>query len=52
MRIFGVEIANEGCGVSIDDIVTEHQHTYVARALLGWRPAGWVDPASVRPTNG
>jgi hypothetical protein len=51
MRIFGVEIMNEGCGVSIDDIVTEQQHTYVARAMINWRPDGWVDPAAVKPTN-
>jgi hypothetical protein len=36
MRIFGVEILNEGYGVSIDDIVSEQQHTYVARGILGW----------------
>lgn len=36
MRIFGVELLNEGSGVSIDDIVTEQQHTYVARDLIGW----------------
>jgi hypothetical protein len=51
MRIFGVEIMNEGCGVSIDDIVTEQQHTYVARAMINWRPDGYVDPASVKATN-
>jgi hypothetical protein len=36
MRIFGVELLNEGYGVSIDDIVSEQQHTYVARTVLGW----------------
>ena len=40
MRIFGVEILNEGSGVSIDDIVTEQQHTYAARSMLGWTPVG------------
>jgi len=30
MRIFGVQIINEGFGVSIDDIVTEMQYTFVA----------------------
>jgi hypothetical protein len=40
MRIFGVEILNEGYGVSIDDIVSEQQMTYVARTLVGWRPVG------------
>jgi hypothetical protein len=38
MRIYGVEILNEGCGVSIDDVMTEQQMTYVARTLVGWRP--------------
>lgn len=38
MRIFGVEILNEGYGVSIDDIVSETQMTYVARTLVPWRP--------------
>ena len=38
MRIFGVEILNEGYGVSIDDIVSEQQHTYVARTIIGWQP--------------
>ena len=40
MRIFGVELLNEGYGVSIDDIVSEMQHTYVARTMVGWRPIG------------
>ena len=38
MRIFGIEILNEGYGVSIDDIVSEQQHTYVARSILPWTP--------------
>jgi hypothetical protein len=50
MRIFGVEIMNEGCGVSIDDIVTEQQHTYVARTIIGWRPVKYIDPATKKPT--
>ena len=40
MRIYGVEILNEGYGVSIDDIVSEQQMTYVARTIVGWRPVG------------
>jgi hypothetical protein len=36
MRIYGVELLNEGYGVSIDDIVSEQQHTYVARTIIGW----------------
>jgi len=38
MHILGVELINEGSGVSIDDIVTETQMTFVARAIVGWRP--------------
>tara|TARA_Y100000310_G_scaffold342279_2_gene444820 strand:+ start:113 stop:835 length:723 start_codon:yes stop_codon:yes gene_type:complete len=38
MRIFGCELLNEGYGVSIDDIVSEQQHTYVCRAIIGWAP--------------
>lgn len=36
MRIFGVEILNEGSGVSIDDAVTEMQATFVARTITPW----------------
>lgn len=42
MRIFGIELMNEGYGVSIDDMVSETQYTYVARTLVGWRPLGNV----------
>lgn len=38
MRIFQVETLNEGYGVSIDDIVSEQQTTYVARAVVNWQP--------------
>lgn len=37
MRIFGVELLNENSGVSIDDIVTEQQYTYIARSITPWR---------------
>jgi hypothetical protein len=30
MRIYGIEILNEGSGVSIDDAVSEMQASYVA----------------------
>jgi len=33
MKIFGVEILNEGSGISIDDAVTEMQATFVARCV-------------------
>lgn len=38
MRVFQVECLNEGYGVSIDDIVSEQQVTYVARQVIGWQP--------------
>jgi|LakMenEpi03Aug12_release.lakeMendotaPanAssembly.Ray.scaffolds.fasta_scaffold726251_1 hypothetical protein len=49
MRIYGVEILNEGSGVSIDDIVLEHQMTFVCRTIDPWRTAkqAFVDPNSV-----
>lgn len=40
MRIYGVEILNEGSGFSIDDIVIENQMTYVCRAILPWQKMG------------
>ena len=51
MRIFGVEILNEGYGISIDDLVSEQQMTYIARTLLPWQ---WVRPNDyfVNPPNG
>jgi hypothetical protein len=51
MRIFGIEILNEGSGFSIDDIVIENQMTYVARTILPWQPLGrWqFDPGGVGP---
>ena len=36
MRIYGCEILNEGYGVSIDDIVSEQQMSYVARTVMPW----------------
>lgn len=41
MRIFGAEILNEGWGISVDDIVSEQQMTYIARTVLPWQ---WVKP--------
>lgn len=38
MRIYGVDLLNEGYGVSVDDIVSEQQYTYVARTIVGWTP--------------
>ncbi len=36
MQIYGVEILNEGSGVSIDDIVLEQQMTWVGRSMSPW----------------
>lgn len=37
-KIFiGVEILNEGGGVSIDDLVIEEQYTYICRSLTKWK---------------
>jgi hypothetical protein len=43
MRIYGVEILNEGSGFSIDDIVIENQMTYVCRTILPWQKMGEWD---------
>jgi len=40
MRIFGVEILNEGSGMSIDDVVTERAMTYIARRIEHIRRIG------------
>ena len=37
MKIFGVEILNEGSGISIDDAVIEMQATFVARFVEPWQ---------------
>lgn len=37
MRILQLEILNEGYGVSIDDMVSESQMSYVARAVIPWQ---------------
>lgn len=40
MSILGVEILNEGYGISIDDLISEQQMTYVARAVARWKSIG------------
>ena len=52
MSIIGVELLNEGYGVSIDDIVSEHQHTYVARTVLGWTPIPSANTAAIASQGG
>jgi len=44
MRIYGIEILNEGSGFSIDDIVIENQMTYVCRTILPWQKMGSWKP--------
>jgi hypothetical protein len=39
MRIVGVEFLNEGWGISIDDLVSEKQYTYLCRDVGWWQ---WV----------
>ncbi len=53
-RILGVEILNEGTGVSIDDTVTETQATFIARAIGpgGWRTGGFSVQHQVSPWPG
>jgi len=37
MSLRGVEVLNEGSGMSIDDIVTEQSMTFVAREIVPWK---------------
>lgn len=39
MGIFGAEFLNEGWGISIDDLATEKQYTYLCRDVSWWQ---WV----------
>lgn len=43
MRIYGVEVLNEGAGFSVDDMQIDSQATYVARTILPWQPMGEFD---------
>jgi len=43
MRIYGVEILNEGYGISVDDVQSATQMTYVARTIIGWTSLGKHD---------
>jgi hypothetical protein len=52
MRIYGIEILNEGSGFSIDDMVIENQMTYVCRTILPWQKLGqWNFSESGRGAN-
>lgn len=52
MRIFGVELLNEGYGTSIDDIVSEQQFTYIARTIIGWTPIPSLASESIARQGG
>lgn len=40
MKILGIELMNQGYGISIDDIVSEHSYTYIATGILPWTTQG------------
>lgn len=40
MKVHGAEILNSGYGVSVDDIVSEHSHTFIATSISPWRAYG------------
>jgi hypothetical protein len=44
MVIKGVEILNAGSGISIDDITTDENMTFVATDIVPWQSLGWADP--------
>jgi hypothetical protein len=46
MSLRGVEILNEGSGMSIDDIVTEQQMTFVAREINPWKASSTTNNAT------
>ncbi len=50
MAILGLEILNEGGGLSVDDITNEEQMTYVARSKTAWVP--WVPDEVIDPETG
>ena len=43
MRIYGIEVLNEGTGFSVDDVVIDNQMTYVCRTILPWQKLGQWD---------
>lgn len=48
MKVYGIEVLNEGSGTSIDDTTDEVQITYIARSITPWvdfnaTGAHWVD---------
>ena len=49
MVIRGVEILNAGSGISIDDITTDENMTFVATDIIPWQSLGWADPKASAP---
>lgn len=45
MMVVGVEILNAGSGISIDDITTDENMTFVAQDIVPWRSLG-VQPVA------
>lgn len=46
MAIHGVEILNQGSGISIDDISIDESMTFVATSIVPWAPEPFVVPGS------
>lgn len=51
MAIFGVEFLNEGWGISIDDLVSEKQYTYVCREVAWFRWSSNPLISELRPSS-
>ena len=51
MVIKGVEILNAGSGISIDDITTDENMTFVATDIIPWQSLGWADPTRNADTD-
>jgi hypothetical protein len=52
MRVFGLEVMNEGSGISVDDIQTEQQHTYLARTMIPWTPVNSPNAVTIANQGG
>lgn len=50
MIVKGVEILNSGSGISIDDITTDENMTFVARDIIMWQSLGFADPTKPEST--
>ena len=46
MGLFGVELLNQGQGLSVDDMVSETQFTFVCRGVVGWKPQSKDNPGT------